>query len=110
MRIAIIGGGIGGLTTALALRQFGFEPEVFERAPALLSLGAAIIMWPNAMVVLQRLGLGESVQQHGGVVAQAQWLDRSGRMLNQVQLPKSDVPAIALHRAELQKMLVDALP
>ncbi|MFN2576455.1 MAG: FAD-dependent oxidoreductase [Pyrinomonadaceae bacterium] len=33
MRIAIIGGGIGGLTAALALRQYGFNPEVFEQAP-----------------------------------------------------------------------------
>src|SRR5438445_580909 len=56
MRIAIIGGGIGGLTTALALRQFGFEPEVFEQAPELLEVGAAILMWPNVMRVLHRLG------------------------------------------------------
>ena len=42
VRIAIIGGGIGGLTTAIALRQFGFEPEVYEQAPALLDVGAAI--------------------------------------------------------------------
>ena len=66
MRIAIIGGGIGGLTAALALRQFGFEPKVFEQAPVLLEVGAAIIMWPNAMRVLHRLGLAESVRQHAG--------------------------------------------
>jgi 2-polyprenyl-6-methoxyphenol hydroxylase-like FAD-dependent oxidoreductase len=47
MRIAIIGGGIGGLTAALALRQFGFEPAIFEQAPELLDVGAAILMWPN---------------------------------------------------------------
>jgi 2-polyprenyl-6-methoxyphenol hydroxylase-like FAD-dependent oxidoreductase len=48
MRIAVIGGGIGGLTEALALRQFGFEPRVFEQAPQLLDIGAAILIWPNA--------------------------------------------------------------
>jgi len=110
MRIAIIGGGIGGLTTALALRQFGFEPTVFEQAPELLEVGAAIIMWPNAMRILHRLGLTEVLRQHGGVVEQARWLNQDGRQLNHVALPQSDAPAIALHRADLQHALVNALP
>jgi len=110
MRIAIIGGGIGGLTAALALRQFGFEPEVFEQAPELLEVGAAIIMWPNAMRILDRLELGDAVRQHGGVVEQTHWLKHNGRLLNQVRLPKTDAPAVALHRAELQKILLHALP
>ena len=39
VQIAIIGGGIGGLTAALALQQFGFQAEVFEQAPELLEVG-----------------------------------------------------------------------
>jgi len=62
VRIAIIGGGIGGLTAALALRQYGFEPEVFEQAPALLDVGAAIAIWPNAMRVLTRLNLADKIR------------------------------------------------
>ena len=57
VQIAIIGGGIGGLTAALALQQSGFEFEVFEQAPELLDVGAAIAIWPNAMRILQRLNL-----------------------------------------------------
>jgi len=68
VRIAIIGGGIGGLTAALAFQQFGFQAEVFEQAPELLEVGAAIAMWPNAMRVLERLGLKEKILEHGGVV------------------------------------------
>ncbi|HXI24152.1 MAG TPA: FAD-dependent monooxygenase [Pyrinomonadaceae bacterium] len=110
MRIAIIGGGIGGLTAALALRQFGFEPQVFEQAPNLLEVGAAILMWPNAMRVLSRLGLATAIRDHGEVLEKAQWLRCDGKLLNRFRLPKSDVPAVALHRADLQHTLVQALP
>jgi 2-polyprenyl-6-methoxyphenol hydroxylase-like FAD-dependent oxidoreductase len=109
MRIAIIGGGIGGLTAALTLRQFGFEPAIFEQAPELLEVGAAILMWPNAMRILHRLGLAESIREHGGPLDEALWLSHDGRQLNRFRLPQSDEPAVALHRAELQQLLLDAL-
>ena len=47
--IGIIGGGIGGLTTALALDQAGFNYHVFERAPAIAPVGAGIWLAPNAL-------------------------------------------------------------
>lgn len=109
MRIAIIGAGIGGLTAALALRQFGFEPQVFEQAPALLDVGAAILMWPNAMRVLHQLGLADAVRQHGGIMEQGRWLNYDGRLLNNFRFPKTDPPPVALHRAELQHVLLNAL-
>jgi 2-polyprenyl-6-methoxyphenol hydroxylase-like FAD-dependent oxidoreductase len=106
LRIAIVGGGIGGLTTALALKEFGFEAEVYEQAPALLDVGAAIAIWPNALRVLERLGLADAVRAHAGEMDQIRWLDRRGSLLNQVAIPKS----VALHRADLQCTLLHALP
>ena len=57
LRIAVIGGGIGELTAAVALLQAGFEVDVCEQAPELTEVGGGINMAPNATRVLRRLGL-----------------------------------------------------
>lgn len=106
VRIAIVGGGIGGLTVALALKEFGFEAEVYEQAPALLDVGAAIAIWPNAMRVLERLNLGFMIREHAGEMAEIRWLDQRGMLINRVSISN----AVALHRADLQSTLLHALP
>jgi 2-polyprenyl-6-methoxyphenol hydroxylase-like FAD-dependent oxidoreductase len=111
VQIAIIGGGIGGLTAALALRQSGFECEVFEQAPALLDVGAAIALWPNAMRILQQLGLTRKILDKAGVMKEIRWLDQKGWLINRVPISSiTDAPAVALHRADLQHILQQALP
>ncbi len=57
MRVAIAGGGIAGLTSAIALAARGFAATLYERAPALEEVGAGIQLSPNAMAVLARLGV-----------------------------------------------------
>jgi len=86
VRIGIIGGGIGGLTAAIALRQVGFDPEVYEQAPALLDVGAAIAIWPNAMRVLQGLNIAEKILEKAGVIEQIRWLDQNGGLINRVSI------------------------
>jgi 2-polyprenyl-6-methoxyphenol hydroxylase-like FAD-dependent oxidoreductase len=110
MRIVIIGGGIGGLAAALALRREGFEPAVYERAPALLEVGAAIAVWPNAFRVLERLGLGEALLARAGRIRSVRWLGRGGREYNHFNFPDTGAPAVALHRADLQGALLRSLP
>src|ERR1051326_4595835 len=105
VRIAIIGGGIGGLTVALALKEFGFEAEVYEQAPALLDVGAAIAIWPNAMRVLERLSLGAMIRKHAGEMAEIRWLDQRGNLINRVSISN----AVALQRADLQSTLLQAV-
>lgn len=104
MRIAIVGGGIGGLTVALALREFGFEAEVYEQAPQLLDVGAAIALWPNALRVLDRLGLTNKILEHSGEIRHIYWLDRRGSLGKCISIPTS----VALHRADLQSTLLHA--
>ncbi|HSE30296.1 MAG TPA: FAD-dependent monooxygenase [Pyrinomonadaceae bacterium] len=107
--IAIIGGGIGGLSTAIALRQHGFEAEVFEQAPVLLDLGAAIALWPNAMRALQHLQIAEKILNTAGVINEIRWLTHDGRTLNSIRIDNPNTPAVAVHRADLQRILLNAL-
>jgi 2-polyprenyl-6-methoxyphenol hydroxylase-like FAD-dependent oxidoreductase len=112
-RVAIIGGGIGGLAAATALRQAGIDVAVFERANELREAGAGLILWPNAMKALGALGLAEAVRSvsraSGGADIQT-W--RGERLLDGAprQLLESlfGEPAAAIHRAELLAVLLEA--
>src|SRR5687768_192640 len=61
----IVGGGIGGLTAAVALGRAGVEVAVFERAPELKEIGAGISLWANATRALGELGLYDEVRAAG---------------------------------------------
>src|SRR5258706_9931161 len=60
-RIAIVGGGLAGLAAAQALTTFGIKAEVFEAAPALGEIGAAVNSSPQAVKALRVIGVGEKV-------------------------------------------------
>jgi salicylate hydroxylase len=61
-RIAVIGAGIGGLAAACALRDKGFEVEIYERATELGEVGAGLQLGPNAVKVLRALGIEERLR------------------------------------------------
>ena len=63
LRISIVGAGIGGLSLALALRERGLQADVFEQAPELTEIGAAIALSANAIREFARLGLLASWRQ-----------------------------------------------
>src|SRR3954467_13697253 len=60
-KIAIVGGGLAGLAAANALKTFGMKAEVFEAAPALGEIGAAVNSSPQAVKALQAIGVGDNV-------------------------------------------------
>ena len=64
-RMVIVGGGLAGLAAAHALSRFGIEAEVFEAAPALGEIGAAVNVAPNATQALIAIGLGEKIAAVG---------------------------------------------
>src|SRR5262245_53478755 len=69
--VLIIGGGIGGLAAAVALRRVGLRAQVFERAPELREMGAGLSLWSNAVKALRRLGLEDAVVAHGAAIQRA---------------------------------------
>ena len=69
-RVAIIGGGIGGLTAANALSRAGIEVAVYEAAAELREIGAGVALHPNAMNVLRAIGVEDSVRK---VAGRSQW-------------------------------------
>ncbi|HEX3410871.1 MAG TPA: FAD-dependent monooxygenase, partial [Stellaceae bacterium] len=116
LRIAVIGGGIGGLTAAVALLQAGFEVEVYEQAPELTEVGGGINMAPNATRVLRRLGLAEGLDREGVRplgTHQRRWQD--GRTLQRARLnPLCEelygAPHMTIHRADLLSVIASAFP
>jgi 2-polyprenyl-6-methoxyphenol hydroxylase-like FAD-dependent oxidoreductase len=111
--ILIAGGGIGGLTAAIALRRAGFDAHVYERAPAIHEIGAGLTLQANAMLALRRIGLDSAVEAAGRVATSAAVRTASGRILSRLDLRAVEremgAPAVALHRATLQSLLVSAL-
>ena len=65
MSVAIIGGGIGGLSAALSLLRAGVDVHVFEKARAIHEVGAGIAVSPNAVRILYRNGLAGTLEQGG---------------------------------------------
>jgi FAD-dependent urate hydroxylase len=77
LKIVVIGAGIGGLTSGIALSQVGYEVEVYDRVKELRPVGAGISLWSNGVKVLNRLGLGEKMAQIGGLMDRMQYRTNS---------------------------------
>lgn len=109
----IIGAGIGGLATALALRQVGFEVKVLERVEEMKGLGAGLSLWANAVKALRRLGLDELVQAHNVLELGGGIYTSQGKQLaltsNRELERRFGAPTIAVHRAELQDVMLKTL-
>ena len=114
--IAVIGAGIGGLVAAIALRKIGVDVIVFEQASAFGRIGAGITLTPNAVKVLDGLGLGDAVRETAHVAAyriSRTW--DSGEVTSKVALGNAALerygaPSLMLHRADLLSALEAAIP
>ena len=114
-RVAIIGGGIGGLTAANALRRAGVEVSVYEAAGELKEIGAGVALHANAMRVLRFIGVEEAVRKVAGRTDYAVTRDGiTGRVISRTsrarQVELMGIEPATAHRADLLDVLAAALP
>jgi 2-polyprenyl-6-methoxyphenol hydroxylase-like FAD-dependent oxidoreductase len=110
VNVLIVGGGLAGLTLATALTQRGIRCEILEREREWTTVGAGIALYPNGIRALGRLGLAPAVEAAGQPIDRVRTLTAAGEVI-------SDFPGevwegvgrtVAIHRAELQRVLVEA--
>ena len=114
-RVAIIGGGIGGLTAANALSRAGIEVAVYEAAAELKEIGAGVALHANAMRVLRAIGVEDGVRK---VAGRSEWAvtrnGKTGRVISKTsrkqQAAAFGLQSATVHRADLLDVLADALP
>ena len=111
--IDIIGAGIGGLTLALALEKKGLDVRIFEQSPEIKPIGAGIILANNAMQVFKSLGIHLELQKMGNPLFSINITNANLRPISTIDLQyfeqKNKVGTTAIHRGELQKVLLNAL-
>jgi salicylate hydroxylase len=112
LRVAIVGGGIGGTAAAVALLQRGIDVHLYEQAPALAEVGAGVSIQPNGIRMLRKLGLADAIARYG-----ARWVDPQFRRPDGAFAASMWPPELAngiefygFHRADLLALFVDRLP
>ncbi|GIH03371.1 FAD-dependent oxidoreductase [Rhizocola hellebori] len=110
----VVGGGIGGLAAAVALRRAGWTVTVLERAPQFGEVGAGLTLMSNALRGLEALGLGEAVRAAGVVDAPGGTRSVDGKWISRVDSTQMTrmlgIAALGIHRATLHRILAAALP
>jgi salicylate hydroxylase len=113
IRAAVVGGGIGGLAAANALRFRGIEVTVFEQAAALGEVGAGVFIYPNSLRQLERMGFGEALASVGAKVGPgSQYYRMDGTVVGSILTTDSAGwnGMYGMHRADLLNALAAALP
>ena len=111
LRVIIVGAGIGGLAAAIALRQRGFEVQIFERSVKLEEAGAGLQIGPNAVKVLRALGLEDELMRNAFEplsIMSVTWDEgrlRFRQPLKTVAREKYGAPYMSAHRIDLHNML-----
>lgn len=103
-KIAIIGGGIAGLTFARCISD-DYETHIFEKKQEFGEVGAAISVFPNALCVMDEIGLLDSILNTSGKFENVYLKTDKGNILSK-STPKSDYPVVCIHRANLHKILL----
>src|SRR4029079_4603563 len=112
MKVIIVGGGIGGLTTALMLHARGIDCEIYEQSDAIRELGVGINTLPHAIKDLAEPGLLERLGAHGIRTYELFYTNRFGQEIwRELRGTDAgyDVPQFSIHRGRLQAVIWQAV-
>ncbi len=116
MRILVIGGGIAGMATAIALEQAGFDPLVLEQAPGLAEIGSGIGLQANGMRVLAELGAADHVLSTGVRIDSDEWrrMETGETIFHESYAVRAEryggIYILCMHRADLLEGLAKRVP
>lgn len=110
----IIGGGIAGLTAAIALAQKGIHATIFEAAPEVKPVGAGIVLAANAMLVYRKLGIDKDIIPLGKQLSGFDILSSRGKLITKTDTTFLSVDGapdnFTIHRAVLHNVLLSKIP
>lgn len=112
MEVAIVGGGICGLSLALNLKERGIACRVYERAPEIKPLGVGITLLPHAMREFSALGLGDELLKAGIENRECCFFNRFGQLIYREERGKFagyPFPEVGIHRGNLHVILYQAV-
>ena len=112
MQVAIVGGGICGLTLALNLKERGIACRVYERAPEIRELGVGITLLPHAMREFTTLGLGDALLKTGIETRECAFFNRFGQLIYREDRGKFagyPFPEVGIHRGRLHVVLYETV-
>jgi salicylate hydroxylase len=111
LRVVIVGGGIGGLSAALALRAAGADVRVYEQAAEIGEVGAGVGLFPNSIRILHSLGVADAVTRRAAPLTEWSMYTPDGSVLShQVAGRDGSVSSLGMYRPDLVAVLAAGLP
>lgn len=109
-RLLIVGAGVGGLTTAVALQRRGIPCTLIEAAPRPTAINTSILLQNNTVRVLTQLNLGRQMSERGRRIAHTSIMSVDGKVLTEVKAEDVEgavgAPALGIHRADVHEVLL----
>ena len=113
MKIAILGGGVAGVSSAIFLKKNGFDVTLYERHNAPTNIGAGIVVWPNAAFVLDQLGVLNEIKAVSGYPTRMRRLSNSDEDLGAIDIElinaQMGYPSLSILRSDFQNILLSKL-
>lgn len=106
----IVGGGIGGLATAIALEKIGWDYILLEQSPQIREVGFSILLWNNGIHCLEKLGVETLFKEKAVFINKVVVQNHLDKTLTKLHFSNSEILSSTIHRADLINILLQAIP